>query len=382
MNLEIKNQNMVINYADDNEPYYCRSTSYQNERLRTLLTTCYAGAFCILVPSGTAAITTVLESCGAKFVKLNPAKKIRTNVVILDEMYSDTPRLCRKFAVRRHNTVVKVLDPLDSEGIITTFNTCKNDSNILLIESCTNPRGKIFDPELLKQIKVIAPNTMIIVDNTWLSHIVYNPLTISSVDFVVLSLTKYYSAATVIGGAIISNFNALVTFDDLVEWTKYFGYHMSPYTANVIFNNISSDCENPNNNKMKERLTSSFNKTCAIMNYVEKNCPDLVDIKYPLNPNHPSYNIATKYFNTNSGPSVITFHTFASVKKVKSILNKLTIIKPITSYGHPFTTLCNYISSSRYDDKQVAKLRIAIGYEDDLEKIIEGINELRLLLST
>lgn len=66
-------------------------------------------------------------------------------------------------------------------------------------------------------------------------------------------------------------------------------------------------------------------------------------------------------------PSIITFYTFHSKEKVKSILKKLNIIKPVTSYGHPFTSIYNFIKTSKYDGKSVCQLRIGIGYNDDLK---------------
>jgi len=70
-NREAINENMVINYTDENVPYYCRSTSYHNNQLRALLTNLYKCQYSILTPSGTAAITTILETCANNFIKKN-----------------------------------------------------------------------------------------------------------------------------------------------------------------------------------------------------------------------------------------------------------------------------------------------------------------------
>jgi len=127
---------------------------------------------------------------------------------------------------------VKV-DVTNSEQVINKFKEFENDHNIFFIESCSNPCGKVIDFGIMETIKKIAINTVVIVDNTWLSHVVFNPFT-SNVNFVVLSLTKYYSAAQVIGGAILSNFNNEISFNDIIVWTTYYGYHVSPYNPDKI----------------------------------------------------------------------------------------------------------------------------------------------------
>jgi len=296
--VDFDNKNMVINFVTETkEPYYCRSTSDQNNKLCSLLATIYKCQYAILTPSGTAAITTVLETLANKFKNKNQ----KTNLIISDELYAETPRICKNFC-SFHNVILHKIDVSNSYEIIDKFKQVANDNNILFIESCTNPCGKVIDYAIISDIKKIAPSTTIVIDNTWLSHVVFNPFTIRNkennyainqaghlVDLVVLSLTKYYSAGQVIGGAILANFNS-IPFTDMIIWPKYCGYHVSPYNARIIIDNIvqkTSESDNTfNNNLMVSRLKQSYKNTLIAIEHI-KTMPNFFDIKYSLLDNHP-----------------------------------------------------------------------------------------------
>lgn len=409
--VDYENKNMVINFIPETkEPYYCRSTSDQCNKLCSLLTTLYKCQYTILTPSGTAAITTVLETLASKFNK----QKKKINLIISDELYSDTPRICRNFCDKwgiMCNIILHQVDVSNSAQVINKFKEVTNDNNIFFIESCTNPCGKVIDYEIIADIKKIASSTIVVVDNTWLSHVILNPFTIennvgSLIDLVVLSLTKYYSAGQVIGGAILANFNS-IPFTDMIVWPKYCGYHVSPYNAKIIIGNIMEETQEPtnlNNNLIVSRLKQSYKNTLIAIEHI-KTIPDFFDLKYSLLDYHPSCTIARKYFNKEIGPSIIVIHTNANINTVKKALKNLTIIKPVTSYGHAFTSLCNYvkvitipqfesqvtdqglskpksklISEKRAPNKKIVRLRLSFGYADTPENIINGINELSTLL--
>ena len=63
--------------------------------------------------------------------------------------------------------------------------------------------------------------------------------------------------------------------------------------------------------------------------------------------------------------------------KLIEIINKLTIINIETSFGSKLTILDNYI----HNINEYSFIRISIGYEDNYERIIMGINELFKLIN-
>jgi cystathionine beta-lyase/cystathionine gamma-synthase len=77
----------------------------------------------------------------------------------------------------------------------------------------------------------------VVVDNTWLTEVVFNPFALD-VDFVVMSLTKYYSGGNAIAGAVVSNNENVI--DKIIESNICNGFHISPYTCKVINANIKN----------------------------------------------------------------------------------------------------------------------------------------------
>lgn len=99
----------------------------------------------------------------------------------------------------------------------------------------------MFDYEIILQLKQINSKFewIVVIDNTWLTHIIQNPFKISShVDWIISSLTKYYSAGNAIGGVILAkNSN---DYELAYKTTKIFGLHVSPVNCDIILNNMEN----------------------------------------------------------------------------------------------------------------------------------------------
>ena len=96
----------------------------------------------------------------------------------------------------------------------------------------------MFDFELLPKLKNNHKNLYTIVDNTWLSIVIFNPFNYS-VDVVVGSLTKYVSGGTAIGGIVLMNeTNTKCGSSYLIEWSCLNGSHLSPHNAKIILFSI------------------------------------------------------------------------------------------------------------------------------------------------
>ena len=71
--------------------------------------------------------------------------------------------------------------------ILSLIEQNKNCNNIIFIESASNPNGDIFDYSIIPKLRKICKTLTIIVDNTWLTHVIYNPLN-NNADIVVAML--------------------------------------------------------------------------------------------------------------------------------------------------------------------------------------------------
>ena len=223
------------------------------------------------------------------------------------------------------------------------------------MESCSNPSGKIFDFEQLQTIKSNTTNTKIIIDNTWLTHVCFNPFKYA-VDFIFCSTSKHYSGGNCIGGFIAGPLNFMT---HVYKFKVVNGKHISlPYTE-ILNNNIQL---------MENRIITAYHKTLEIAKFMN-NSDNYITINYPLLEGNKSYNLYNKYFK--HGPCVFSFiinlNRHDSVEWMKSFKN----ITYKTSFGSKETKFdCWPVSKS----KNKTQIRLAIGYESNVKDII---NELQ-----
>ena len=165
--------------------HYNRSSSSSSKKLETILSEKYNVDSCVVVPSGMAAINSVLQS-----IILNGSDN-PINIVYSSELYCDTQTLI-KYIEKLVSSCIKV-DVTKPNDIVALFRKQINDQvNILFFETCSNPNGYIFDFSIIEKLKQYSKTFYVIVDNTWLTDKIFNPFE-HGATIVVTSLTKYYS---------------------------------------------------------------------------------------------------------------------------------------------------------------------------------------------
>ena len=95
----------------------------------------------------------------------------------------------------------------------------------------------MMDFSICTDLRKLCKTIYIIVDNTWLIHPVFNPLMVG-VDFVVISLTKYYSGGTAICGAILGN--DLNIMHHVEDYQRFNGIHVSPVNARCVLHGLET----------------------------------------------------------------------------------------------------------------------------------------------
>lgn len=139
--------------------------------------------------SGMAAIATVLE--------LLPHG---SHIVAMDDLYGGTFRLFDK--IRQHTAGHKFsfVDLTDSSALT---NAITPETKMIWLETPTNPMLKIVDIAAITKI-ANAKNILVVVDNTFASPMLTQPLTLGA-DIVVHSATKYLGGhSDVISGLVVA----------------------------------------------------------------------------------------------------------------------------------------------------------------------------------
>ncbi len=328
--------------------FYNRSQHKFSRKVCTVLSNIYRQKKVVLVPSGMAAISTVFNITNIK------NSWARYNMVYSSELYCDTPRTIKYMSEHYNKAKLFKIDISNDSDVLSVFNTKIDKSlpTVLFIESCSNPSGYIFNFDLINEIRSKNKDLTIIVDNTWVTGTIFNPFDFK-VDFVVVSLTKYYSAGSCIAGAIIGN-DKNTLMDEVIKFTTVMGLHVSPYNCKLIFKKISDG--------LFRRVNQSYQLTLVIAKFLQENG---IDVTFVGLTDHPSNHLLDKYFK-NIGPSVLTFTVNKSKDEVIKWLKTSEYFPYETSFGSKYSKFDPW--PQKITNKKT-KIRFAVGYEDNYSNI-------------
>lgn len=352
----IDTENLVLDKINNDYYKYIRIGSKISVDLSKKISECYGGYPSVIVPSGINAISTCLLTV------LDKHKDKNINIIYSSEMYCETSSTILWLS-NQYKCTHKIFDIIEHEKILLDYTkkislkkSDKPDVNILFTESCSNPNGYMFNYSIIPELKKFGFEWIIIVDNTWLTHLIQNPFEQSEhIDYVVTSLTKYYSAGNAIGGAIISKLND--NYENIYKCTKIFGLHVSPVNCDIIYNNLMS---------IEFRIKKSSDNTIYILDELKKNTN--IEIYHPyLNKKLDNLD-KLKIF-----PSVFTI-------KLKNV-DKNIFSKIITKSKIDYKTSFGYKNSRiDYFPKQYANgdllFRVSIGYLDEPINILSELNKI------
>jgi cystathionine beta-lyase/cystathionine gamma-synthase len=215
----------------------------------------------------------------------------------------------------------------------------------------------MFDFKLIPELRSLSKNLVVIIDNTWLTEVIFNPF-LYGADIVVASMTKYYSGGTAIGGYIATSNTAY--HENFMEWISLNGLHTSPHNALVIRHNMET---------MVERINASSKLTVAVVHKLQESTSAL--IRHPSLSNHINYTMCRELFKDGLYPSVFTIKLNCSKSKLLKIVKKSCIMHK-TSFGSKLSRTDPWPT---IEDTGVI-LRVAIGWDDTEENIIDGMMQI------
>lgn len=403
---------LVFENDNSGESHYCRSSSTERSVLENSLLRYYDVPntwLCRIFPSGMSAISTIFtvfsqqsNSSNASTTNSN-ASTTNSNAsttsssgnrvfILGNELYCDTEKVCKYLMVSNPNLRYETVDVRNETKIFDLFKKYGDQIKVFFIESCTNPSGQVFNFALIPALRVLAPNCLFIVDNTWLTAYSFNPFKLSAdndgnVDIVIESMTKYISGGTCIGGMVIGNPNVMT---NIVTHAKINGLFIGRDHCQMFLNALST---------LSERISNVSLLSSEAAKYIESLIPStpektvFVDrVMHPMLPTHPTTTLAKKYLKY--APGIIWFHVAMDKKLAQVIIKKKNLRPKIlgndylpfeTSYGSSYSKLDQYpIQGSAcmydYDDLKNTThglwLRISIGYQSNMQTIVDGINQI------
>ncbi len=291
---------------------YCRNYNRTKTAVQDQLAKLYSADQCQLVSSGINAIACVLDC----LARTPPPKKGIKLLLVSDEMYCDTIKVV-KFVCKKSDLTYKVVDVCDIVNLQRLFKEHMNSIVGILTESCSNPSGKIFDTDwAAKMSKKYSPKCNIIVDNTWLTAINYNPID-HGANTVVESLSKYVSEGKCIGGMVASDKKFM---RKIGEWCWIHGQYISPRQSQIYLDGLKT---------LETRVAIHGQNSMRHAEYLSEL---KVDVLYPMLKSHDSFEYAK---DINHGPGVLFFRVPGNFtpESARDKLRKNKYIAFQTSFG-------------------------------------------------
>jgi len=348
---------------DTSSNIYIRIESDDRKKLANKMKTLYGSQEALVSASGMNGIYLVLKSialCNSRF-----------NSVFLasDELYSETESDILELLQEEYtNLKIVKFKAGDTDDLCNKIK--ENNKNLMCVftESASNPSGKMIDWERLAGI--IPPYCNLVVDNTWLTPIIFNPFKYGA-SIVVDSCTKYLSGGSCIGGIMLfSNEGISVNIYRQVYFLlSAMGIHVSPINCKMISDGVDS---------LEQRIQLTHLNTTNILKKLQEN-NYVKTILHPLIPYHISHEIYKKYtsaqacgviwFYVGYDKTKVTMETYYDI--LSDMCTKLGI-RYETSFGKKYNLIERW---PEFANDNIG-LRISIGYDENPEEFYKKLSTL------
>ena len=281
------------------------------------------------------------------------------HIVAEADLYGGTPRLFHTVSEPRGITFTTVNF---SDGTAQVAAAIRAETKALYIETPTNPMMHVTDIRAAAEL-AHAHGALLIVDNTFLSPYLQNPLTLGA-DIVVHSGTKYLSGHndTLAGFAVVKD-AALAA--RLREISKTIGANLAPFDAWLLLRGIQT---------LAVRMDRAEENAMALAQWL-KTRPEVTRVIYPGLPEHPGHALMKQ--QARGFGAMLTFEV-RDKQEVPVLLKAVRLIRFAESLGGTESLLTYPITQTHADVPP--EVLAANGLTDRILRLsvgIENINDLR-----
>lgn len=239
----------------------------------------------------------------------------------------------------------------------------KSNTKMIFVETPSNPALEIIDLEWLGKLKQ-KHNLILNVDNCFSTPIIQRPADYGA-DLITHSATKFIDGqGRVIGGIVVGR-------KELIAEIRFFarqtGPALSPFNAWIL-------------SKSLETLQLRIEKHSANAHQLAETLKDnseILFVKYPFLPTHPSYELAKKQMKYGGG--IVTIRVSGGYERAKRFLDSLNICSLSANLGDTRTIVTHPASTTH--SKLTEEERIAVGIFPDLIRISVGLESLEDIIN-
>lgn len=329
---------------------YTRVQNPTREQLEATVCALEGGAGSIAFASGMAAIAALMEL-------FQPG----AHLIVDADLYGGTTRLFNAISVK-NGLQFTSLD-CSSEDIAPHITQA---TKAVFIETPTNPMMRVSDIARLTEV-AHAHGLLLIVDNTFLSPYLQNPLALGA-DIVVHSATKYLGGHNdTLGGLLVCR------SADIAEKLRFIlkttGAALAPFDSWLILRGIKT---------LPVRMQRAQENAHALAEFLQT-LPHVARVIYPGLPAHPGHALMQR--QARGAGAMLAFET-DTAERARAALERVRLIRFAESLGGTETLITYPITQTHADvpPPQLARsgitprlLRLSVGLEhvDDLKRDLE-----------
>ncbi|KAJ3182252.1 hypothetical protein HDU85_003294 [Gaertneriomyces sp. JEL0708] len=300
------------------------------------------------------------------------------HIVSVNDTYGGTYRYFTNVA-KNNGVLVDFVDLFDPNNLKTVL---KPNTRMVWLETPTNPTLRLCDIRAIADIvHAHSPETILVVDNTFMSPYFQNPLLLGA-DIVVHSVTKYINGhSDVVMGAAVTNSDTL--------------YQRLSFLQNSIGGVPSAfDCflANRGLKTLHLRMQAHQRNALSIASYLESH-PLVERVIYPGLPSHPQHALALKQARGFGG--MVTFYikdatldhsnAFLSALRIFALAESLGGVESLAELPAVMTHASLTPEARREVGVTEGLIRLSVGVEDeadlvaDIRRGLEAVEKLSVV---
>ncbi|EWH11657.1 cystathionine gamma-synthase [Catenovulum agarivorans DS-2] len=336
---------------DQKGPYdYSRCGNPSRDILANTLAELEHGAHGVVTATGTAAIHLVCQL-------LRPDDLL----VVPHDCYGGSYRLFVNLA-QRGAFKLQVINQTNQQELDAAFAA---KPKVIWVETPSNPLLRITDlADICNRAK--QTETLVAVDNTFLSPVFQQPLTLGA-DIVVHSTTKYINGhSDVVGGVVVTKTKELG--EELAWWANCIGITGSAFDSYMTLRGVRT---------LVPRMKQHQENSLALVD-VLKDHPAVDKVYHPSLPSHPGHEIAKK--QQHGFGAMLSFELKGTTDEVTRFIDKLEHFSLAESLGGTESLVCHPSTMTHAAMDEAAQLkagitqtlvRFSVGIEDSSELVAD-----------
>ena len=340
-----------IDHIGHKPPYeYSRTKNPTRNDLATVMADLEGGAGACVTSSGMAAITLCLQLLSPGDVLFAPY-----------DCYGRAYRLLCALSEKGHFKL-RFIDQYNAQALDEAF--AAESPKMTFIESPSNPLMRVADiADISARTKAAGGLTM--VDNTFLSPILQNPIKLGA-DIVVHSTTKFINGhSDVVGGCVIARTPEILT--DLEFWSNSLGLIGAPFDAYLTLRGMRT---------LELRVHRAQENAEELAKRLDTH-PAIETVYYPGLPSHPGHATAKK--QQEGFGAMLSFKIKGALKETEKFCKNVEIISLAQSLGGT-ETLLNHPASMTHVSMG-PEAREKAGVSDNLLRLSVGVEYIEDLWS-